>query len=218
MTTQPGPRLAHSTASQSSTSHTGVQPTDLWQKALATLDDDFKAKLDFKNSTKRDIVGKTLKTAEEKKQICLKRPWKFKVNGKDVIVRDVLEKLIRWLDHFKAIGDIAVQYDQAHAALPWAGVRFLLKASGSGWLETNRTDVQQVAVNDTNVSVSTILGLETVSYLITRYAILENVHTRRNTAASTQLEPLLTGLYAEVLMFLAKAKKYFETPTAGKLL
>ncbi|KAL8925651.1 MAG: hypothetical protein Q9208_003334 [Pyrenodesmia sp. 3 TL-2023] len=202
MTSQPGPSQAHPVATQSSSPHTGVQRTDLWQKALATLDDDFKAKLDFKNSTKRDILEKTLKTAEEKKQICLKRRWKLKVNGKEIIIRDVLEKLIRWLDHFKAIGDVAVQYDQAHAALPWAGVRFLLK----------------VAVNDTNVSVSTMLGLETVSHLITRYAILENVHTRRNTAASTQLEPFLTDLYSEILMFLAKAKKYFETPTAGNVL
>lgn len=110
-----------------------VQSMDLWQKALATLDDDLKASLDFKNSTKRDILEKTLKTAEEKKQIALKRRWKIKIKNKEVVVRDVLEKIIKWLDHFKAIGDIAVQYDQAHAALPWAGVRFLLEVSSYGW-------------------------------------------------------------------------------------
>ena len=46
-----------------------------------------------------------------------------------MIVRDLLEKIIKWLDHFKAIGDVGVQADGAHAALPWAGVRFLLKVS-----------------------------------------------------------------------------------------
>ena len=46
-----------------------------------------------------------------------------------MIVRDLLEKIIKWLDHFKAIGDVGVQSDGAHAALPWAGVRFLLKVS-----------------------------------------------------------------------------------------
>jgi hypothetical protein len=28
---------------------------------------------------------------------------------------------------FKQVGDVAVQYDPAHAALPWAGIRFLLQ-------------------------------------------------------------------------------------------
>ncbi|KAL8787748.1 MAG: hypothetical protein Q9213_002068 [Squamulea squamosa] len=174
----------------------------MWQRALATLDDDLKASLDFKNSTKRDILEKTLKTAEEKKRISLKRRWKININNKEVVIRDVLEKIIKWLDHFKAIGDVAVQYDQAHAALPWAGVRFLLK----------------VAVSDTHVFGTTVSGLENVSHLITRYAMFEQVYTQRKTVASPGLEPLLTGLYAEVLTFLAKAKKYFQTPTAVKLI
>ncbi|KAL8753191.1 MAG: hypothetical protein Q9184_005493 [Pyrenodesmia sp. 2 TL-2023] len=173
MTLQAGPSQVSSRASQSSSPHTGVQPPDLWQRALATLDDDFKAKLDFKNSTKRDILEKTLKTAEEKKQICLKRRWKFKVNGKDVIVRDVLEKVIRWLDHFKAIGDIAIQYDQAHAALPWAGVRFLLKPIDDARLKITvrmlkstmasfQTDedqqLQQIASQDAKISTMAVLS------------------------------------------------------------
>ena len=139
MTSQPQPSPAQpspaqSSLAQSSSPQTGIQPVDLWQKALATLDDDLKACLDFKNSTKRDILEKTLKTAEEKRQLCLRKRWKFKRNGKEVVVRDVLEKIIKWLDHFKAIGDLAAQYDPAHAALPWAGVRFLLKVSASGRL------------------------------------------------------------------------------------
>ena len=50
-------------------------------------------------------------------------------NGKEIVLRDVLEKIIRWLNYFKAVGDAAVQYDPGHAALPWAGVRFLLQVS-----------------------------------------------------------------------------------------
>ncbi|KAL8724372.1 MAG: hypothetical protein Q9166_007983 [cf. Caloplaca sp. 2 TL-2023] len=202
MTSSAQPNPTQPSLVQSSSDQQLIQSMDLWQKALATLDDDLKASLDFKNSTKRDILEKTLKTAEEKKQISLKRRWKIKINNKEVVVRDVLEKIIKWLDHFKAIGDVAVQYDQAHAALPWAGVRFLLK----------------VAVSDTHVFGSTISGLETVSHLITRYAIFEHVYTQRKTVASPGLEPLLTGLYAELLTFLAKAKKYFQKPTAVRAL
>lgn len=42
-------------------------------------------------------------------------------------MRDVFEKVIRWLDTFKQVGDVAVQYDPAHAALPWAAIRLILQ-------------------------------------------------------------------------------------------
>jgi hypothetical protein len=37
------------------------------------------------------------------------------------------EKFLNWMDRFKEIGDIVVQFDPVHAALPWAAVRLLLK-------------------------------------------------------------------------------------------
>lgn len=31
-----------------------------------------------------------------------------------------------WIQKFIEVGDIAIQYDPGHAALPWAAVRFVL--------------------------------------------------------------------------------------------
>ena len=55
--------------------------------------------------------------------------WKVKFGEEDseVALRDVGMKILRWVDKFKQIGDIIVQFDPAHAALPWAGFRFLLQ-------------------------------------------------------------------------------------------
>ena len=50
-----------------------TQLVDLWQRALATLDEECKASLNFNTSTKRNILEKTLKAAEEKKKLCLRR-------------------------------------------------------------------------------------------------------------------------------------------------
>ena len=50
-----------------------------------------------------------------------------KFRGKEVVLQDVGTKILHWLNRFKQIGDIIVQYDPAHAALPWAGFRFLLQ-------------------------------------------------------------------------------------------
>ena len=53
--------------------------------------------------------------------------WKVKFRGEEIVLRDVGMKILHWIDRFKQIGDIIVQYDPAHTALPWAGFRFLLQ-------------------------------------------------------------------------------------------
>ena len=53
--------------------------------------------------------------------------WKVKFRGEEVVLRDVGMKILRWIDKFKQIGDIIIQFDPVHAALPWAGFRFLLQ-------------------------------------------------------------------------------------------
>ena len=53
--------------------------------------------------------------------------WKIKFREEEVVLRDVGMKILRWVDKFKHIGDIIFQYDPVHAALPWAGFRFLLQ-------------------------------------------------------------------------------------------
>ncbi|KAL8789942.1 MAG: hypothetical protein Q9195_006603 [Heterodermia aff. obscurata] len=176
----------------------GAYSESLWQKALNRLDDDTKKNLDYEDSDKRSIVAKVLRAAEEKKQLCMQKGWRFKrANGNDIIIRDLVEKIINWVNTFKTIGDMAMQFDPGHASLPWAGVRFLL----------------QVAVNDTQIFGATIESLETISRLITRYAIFEQLYLQRVSAARGQLLEALALLYAEILTVLANATKYFGTST-----
>ena len=47
--------------------------------------------------------------------------WKVKFGEKEVVLRDVGMKTRRWIDKFKQIGGIIVQFDPVHSALPWAG-------------------------------------------------------------------------------------------------
>jgi hypothetical protein len=83
-----------------------------------------------RRAQKHNILAALLNTAKEKRQLCLEKRWKFKKsNGWEVILRDVVEKILVWVDKFKDIGDAAVQLDPVHASLPWAGVRFLLQMS-----------------------------------------------------------------------------------------
>jgi hypothetical protein len=65
---------------------------------------------------------------EKARQQCLVKRWKYtRKTGETVILRDVLSKVIKWVDVFREIGTTAVSYDPTHAALPWPGILFLLQ-------------------------------------------------------------------------------------------
>jgi len=87
---------------------------------------------------------------------CIQKRWKYtKRSGEVVILRDVFGKVMKWVTKFKEVGDMAVQYDTTHAALPRAGVRLLL----------------QIAVNDTESFGAMAEVLEFVSGSIIQYEL-----------------------------------------------
>ena len=100
--------------------------------AVGTLGDELTAEIDFHQETKSNALDEMLAQTEKARAGLVSKSWSFeRKNGQKVIVRDVLTKVAKWIHHFKEVGDIAVQYDPAHASLPWAGVRFLLTVSPS---------------------------------------------------------------------------------------
>ncbi|RSL79052.1 hypothetical protein CEP52_017570 [Fusarium oligoseptatum] len=80
--------------------------------------------------TSKKTLDELLAVTEQARKRLVDKSWSFKrKNGEVVFVRDLLAKTVKWVNHFKDVGDIVVQYDPAHAALPWAGVRFLLNVA-----------------------------------------------------------------------------------------
>ena len=73
--------------------------------------------------------------ARKSRDVCQENRWRVTFRGKVIIIRDLAEKILSWVDKFKAIGDIIMQYDPSHAALPWAGVRLLLQVSSQSYSE-----------------------------------------------------------------------------------
>jgi hypothetical protein len=142
-----------------------------------------------------------LDLAGERQRICIQKGWKFKGrNGKVIVVRDVLEKTVVWVQKFKEVGDIAVSYDPIHAALPWAAVRFLLS----------------VAVEDAQTFGTMAEGIERVAMLVTRYEILERMYLDGRLNDEVGFEPALINLYASILRFECTAIRYYGKSTASK--
>lgn len=74
-----------------------------------------------------DILKQLQEFVQAKQKLCEARKWKFEYRGRHIILRDVAQKALKWLEIFKQVGDLVSSFDPVHAALPWAGVRFVLQ-------------------------------------------------------------------------------------------
>lgn len=96
--------------------------------AVAEMSDEDRKNIDFSGPDKLDILSDLHEITEKSREDCVKKRWRYtRKSGESVILVDLFGKIVKWIDLFKQVGDIAVQYDTAHAALPWAGIRFLLQ-------------------------------------------------------------------------------------------
>ena len=64
----------------------------------------------------------------EKQALSNQKQWKLKrKDGREIVLRDVFNKITDSIVKFTEVGDVLVQYDPAHTAIPWAVVRFVLQ-------------------------------------------------------------------------------------------
>lgn len=104
--------------------------SDLWASALAKISTEDKELIAFDGQDKLDVLADLHVLTNTAKTKSIEKRWRFHRKGREgetVILRDLFSKIAVWIDRFKEVGDIVVQYDPSHAALPWAGVRFLLQ-------------------------------------------------------------------------------------------
>ncbi|KAF2142286.1 uncharacterized protein K452DRAFT_358125 [Aplosporella prunicola CBS 121167] len=175
---------------------------DYWKLALDAVDPALVSSLNLTKTKRHDVLAAVLRTCEDKRALCMQKRWRFKKPSGDVIfIRDVLEKITKWVDRFREVGDAAVQFDMSHASLPWAGVRFLLQAT----------------VNDVGIFGAMATNLETISRLIASYQEFEQLHIQQGSAVGGPLEESLTRLYAAILTFLAEAVRYYHDSTAIRI-
>lgn len=101
---------------------------DLWGLAFEKLSEEDKVTMSqIQSDSKLEILERLRTAAVEKQTECENKRWKFDLYGRQIILRDVAQKIIVWINKFKEIGDIAVNFDPVHASLPWAGIRFFLE-------------------------------------------------------------------------------------------
>ncbi|KAL1635021.1 hypothetical protein SLS58_010473 [Diplodia intermedia] len=128
----------------------------LWDRAFDELDAHDRQRLAAVQPDRLTVLEDVLESVEQKKQTCLEKRWAIrKANGDRVILRDLCEKVVCWIDKFKAVGDAATQYDPGHAALPWAAVRFVLQLCEQASI--NEVLVQEKGILEANPATEILL-------------------------------------------------------------
>lgn len=117
----------------------GSHTRSLWTCAAGKLDETDQSLLAFgqeinnaiNDESTLDLVESLTSTTHEAYELCVRKRWQIKLPGRKdkIIVRDLLGKITHWIQVFKNVGDQAISFDPGHAALPWAGARFLLQVS-----------------------------------------------------------------------------------------
>ncbi|KAK3304913.1 uncharacterized protein B0T15DRAFT_255668 [Chaetomium strumarium] len=160
---------------------------DLWSDAVAQLDKELRNIIDFDRLEKQEIVSELLKQTKIGIQHCNDKAWTFQreKSGETII-----------------IGDIAVQYDPGHAALPWAGVRFLL----------------EIATKDVKTFASVVENIPLIAELICRSALIEELLLRSLSLTADKLRQALVLLYVRVMDYLTRARAYALQRTAKRIL
>ncbi|KAH8689133.1 hypothetical protein BGW36DRAFT_466680 [Talaromyces proteolyticus] len=167
---------------------------DLWLKALENLPVDDRKEFDVCGVGRLQILEETLGSVNELKRTSVDRRWGIRYHQRTIVLSEVFDKIAFWIKKFKEVGDVATQFDQTHASLPWAGIRFIL----------------QVALNNYETIASMAEGVELVANLIVRYSIYEVLYLNKDSTIGKSLKAAITKVYANILTYLLKAKRYYR--------
>lgn len=74
----------------------------------------------------------------------------------------------------------------------------------------NKTDIEQIAVKDSQKWASVLAGMEFVTRELSYYGIFEVIHLRRKFAATKQLSDALVQAYTKILQFLCGARRFYK--------
>ncbi|KAI0105523.1 hypothetical protein GGR51DRAFT_192292 [Nemania sp. FL0031] len=181
-----------------------------WEQALQRLnkeDQEQFRRIKDSSDKHRVVLDAVLTATNARKEECLRRKWKLAtIKGRKIYIRDILEKLSVWVKKLIVIGDIAIQYDQAHAALPWAAVRLIM----------------QTGINELEVFGHVIVSLENMASIVAQCHVIEAVYLGRREwdfpELSIQVTESVINLYAAILHYLADIMEYLGLGTRKRIL
>jgi hypothetical protein len=186
--------IGNERAQPTSSATSAIKTQSLWNRAINSSE-----LLPLRETlTEIGIEADTLKTTSALETLTKRilndkdgNSWKILFRGEEIVLKHIGMKVLQWVQRFKEVGDIIVQFDPGHAALPWAGFRFLL----------------QLCLDKQETVDAILVGLEKTAGLIDRCTVYELLYLNGDSAPSKTLEKSILRLYTAILKYLAEAIK-----------
>ena len=97
--------------------------------AVEQISEEDRQQIDIHNSDRKGLLQDVIKIVEGKRDLCVEKQWKFRTGSVSTPLRDPFARIAAWINKFRDVGTIMMQYDPTHAAIPWAAIRFVLEVS-----------------------------------------------------------------------------------------
>jgi len=172
-----------------------------WERLRATKPDLLNS---FESIVKDDVSSAS--TPQERlsagvakaKADMLSKQWSVKFKNHRVKVREQVQRIMKIFQYAQDLGSVIVNIDPVHAGLPWAGINVLLTP----------------ILNDSKQNETALDGLEEISNLVARYAVIEDVYLKREALnLKADYQENLTDLYTKIFEFQATAACHFDRNT-----
>ncbi|KAK3989045.1 hypothetical protein QBC44DRAFT_94962 [Cladorrhinum sp. PSN332] len=174
--------------------------SDLWASALGKLDPAAQKELDI-NGLKLSDLDRCLVEVEAKQQQWADKKWKIKFRGREYELYDMWGKIIGWIGTFKdLIGSLVALDSSGKAAIPWAAIKFVLRA-----LEYEQEQFSTISV-----------AMATVIEVITYYAKFEPLYFEKDLGVVKYLKEAVLEVYTSILRILCLAKSYYAKKSSNK--
>ncbi|KAJ5210668.1 hypothetical protein N7491_010476 [Penicillium cf. griseofulvum] len=145
-----------------------------------------------------------LRDVQAKREIYDKNRSTFRCRGRNIQLRDTADKVLDWLEKFKAVGNIVSNVDPLHAGVPWAGIRFLI----------------QVVQSEKAQMEALFCGLNRICCILYRCRLYEGLlqSCQSSPQARQNLHSVLTQFYTIPLRSLVQAAYAYERTSPQRAL
>ena len=188
------------------------QTFDYWERAAKQLEDKepsiFAALQELRKEssrTSKDMPSEISQIIEHHRNTMENKQWSlpFKVRGREVKIRAQLDNVWKALQTFNAVGCALASWDPVHAAIPWAGVSFIV----------------QGALNDSAQNTAAMEGLSRISPIVDRYLLMETIYLGvQDRSRREDFEKYLVDLYASILKYQVSAACHCKRSTFSRFL
>ncbi|KAF8542357.1 hypothetical protein BDD12DRAFT_802957 [Trichophaea hybrida] len=215
-TSHPMPRSSAESASNGGRCNSADLVTNQWKKAYQLA----KEKLSKMEGEQLDDVtlssgnvDSPIKAAEDARQQMKEKQWTCTdKDGKEVIVRERIEKILKGLEKYAYIVDVGIQHDPVISSLVWAASRFILLVALNHFESLNSLEEAMDTITTKMADCEFYANLYAESLQVT-------LDSDRTTVAFREgMGSALPEFYAAVLVFSIKAKAYFRPSGSGELL